>query len=136
MQVMTRPVLATPSAITISVRRSGATLSAHTTLTYPDTVLVGEAHRDDDNRMRAIAQATLAALRDVSDSSLESAQIISVPGRKIAVTVVEFPDAHGSYRAFVGSALVRGEVEDAVARSVLDAITDHIDDQLDTEETP
>ncbi len=129
---MTRPVLTAPTAITISVRRSGSTLSAHTTLTYPDAVLAGEAHRGDDNRMRAIAQATLDALRDVAGGSLESAQIIAVPGRKVAVTVVEFPDAQGSYVAFVGSALVRGEVEDALARSVLDAITDHIDN----EETP
>lgn len=129
---MTRLALSAPTAITISVKRSGATLSAHTTLTYPDAVLVGQAHRGDDNRMRAIAQATLDALREVADGSLESAQIISVPGRKVAVTVVEFPDAHGSYGAFVGSALVRGEVEDALARSVLDAITDHIDN----EETP
>lgn len=133
---MTRPVLTAPTAITISVRRSGATLLAHTTLTYPDTVLVGQAQRTDDNRMRAIAQATLDALRDVADGSLESAQVIPVPGRKVAVTVVEFPDAQGSYDAFVGSALVRGEVEDALARSVLDAITDHIDDQIDKEETP
>lgn len=129
---MTRPVLSAPTAITISVKRSGATLSAHTTLTYPDAVLVGESHRGDDNRMRAIAQATLEALREVSDGTLESAQIIPVPGRKVAVTVVEFPDAQGSYQAFVGSALVRGEVEDALARSVLDAITDHID----SEESP
>jgi hypothetical protein len=124
---MTRPVLSAPTSIAISVRRSGTTLSAHTTLTYPEAVLVGEMRRDDDNRVRAIAQATLEALRDIAPGTVESAQVLAVPGRKVAVTVVEFPAAHGGYDAFVGSALVRGEVEDALARSVLDAITDWID---------
>lgn len=117
----------TPTSIAISVRRSGGSLTAQTTLTYDDRVLTGHAHRDDDNRVRAIAEATLDALRDVTPSSLESAQVLAVPGRKVAVAVVEFPDAQGSYEAYVGSALVRGEVEDALARSVLDAVTDWID---------
>jgi hypothetical protein len=81
----------------------------------------------DDNRVAAVAQATLAALPGAAGAEVESAQILAVPGRKIALTVVEFPGDPGSYVAYVGSALVRGEVEDALARSVLDAVTARIE---------
>lgn len=126
------PSLAHPSAITISVRRAGTSLTARTTLTYPGQVLTGEAHRTDDNRVAAVAQATLAALPGRDGAEVESAQVVAVPGRKVALTVLGFPGAQGTYEAFVGSALVRGEVEDALARSVLDAVTARID----TEESP
>lgn len=125
-------VVKSPTSIMISVRRSGGSLQAQTILAYDEVTLTGHAHRNDDNRVRAIAEATLDALRDVTSGSLESAQVLAVPGRKVAVSVVEFPDAHGDYEAYVGSALVHGEVEDALARSVLDAYTD----KMDTEETP
>ncbi len=129
---MTGIVVNAPTAIAISVRRSGGSLSAATTLTYPGVEWRGQAHRDDNRRERAIAQATLDALREVVSAALESAQVLSVPGRRVALTVVEFPDALGEYKAYVGSALVHGEVEDALARSVLNAVTNWID----TEETP
>lgn len=132
MRVMTAMVVRAPSSIAVSVRRSGGALSAQTTLTYPDEVLTGHTHRTDDNRVRAIAEATVDALRAVAPGVLESAQVVAVPGRKVALTVVEFPTAGGSYTAYVGSALVRGEVEDALARSVLDAVTNWIG----SEETP
>jgi hypothetical protein len=53
---------------------------------------------------------------------VESTQVIAIPGRRIAVTVVEFPDESQAYQVLVGSALVRGDVEDALARSVLSAL--------------
>lgn len=122
-------VLSQPSSITISVRRSGTRLTASTTLTYSDSVITGQAHRDDDNRIRAIAQATVEAIRTQlpCPAEIESAQVLAIPGRRVALTVVEFPDARGSYEAFVGSALVQGEVEEALARSVLAALAGHID---------
>jgi hypothetical protein len=121
------PSLAHPSAITISVRRAGTSLTARTTLTYPGLVLTGQAHRMDDNRVAAVAQATLAALPGHAGTQVESAQVVAVPGRKVALTVLGFPGGQGGYEAFVGSALVRDEVEDALARSVLDAVTARIE---------
>jgi hypothetical protein len=68
----------------------------------------------------------------VGHGEIESAQVLAVPGRKVAVTVVGFPGDGDGYQASVGSALAGGEVEDALVRSVLDAVTAHIE----TEETP
>jgi hypothetical protein len=84
----------------------------------------GQAVREDGDRERAIAQATLDALRPLLPESVdvESTQVIAIPGRRIAVTVVEFPDESQAYQVLVGSALVRGDVEDALARSVLSAL--------------
>jgi hypothetical protein len=126
------PPLTRPSAITVAVRRSGGSLTARTTLAYAGRQFTGEAHRADDNRVAAVAQATLAALPGLVGAEVESAQVVAVPGRKVAMTVLGFPGEQGGYEAFVGSAVVRGEIEDALARSVLDAVTARIE----TEESP
>ena len=67
--------------------------------------------------VRRSGASVLASAVDV-----ESTQVIAIPGRRIAVTVVEFPDESQPYQVLVGSALVRGDVEDALARSVLSAL--------------
>ncbi len=113
-----------PALTTISVRRSGTSVLASATLTLRGTQLTGQAVREDGDRERAIALATLDALRPLLPESVdvESTQVIAIPGRRIAVTVVEFPDEDQPYQVLVGSALVRGDVEDALARSVLSAL--------------
>lgn len=113
-----------PALTSISVRRSGASVLASASLTLRGTFMSGQAVREDGDRERAIAQATLDALRPLLPESVdvESTQVIAIPGRRIAVTVVEFPDESQAYQVLVGSALVRGDVEDALARSVLSAL--------------
>jgi len=121
-----------PALTSISVRRSGQTLIATTSLALSGRVLSGTASRTDGDRDRAIALATLDALRPLLPDAveIESAQVIAIPGRKVALTVVEFPDEAHQYQVLVGSALVRGDLEDALARSVLSALNR----RLDTEE--
>ncbi len=113
-----------PALTSISVRRSGTSVLASAHLTLQGSQMSGQAVRDDGNRERAIALATLDALRPLLPESVdvESTQIVAIPGRRIAVTVVEFPDESQPYQVLVGSALVRGDVEDALARSVLSAL--------------
>lgn len=113
-----------PALTAISVKRSGNELSATASLTLSGRTMTGSATRHDGDRERTIATATLAALTGLLPSGvdLESSQVIAIPGRTVAVTVVRFPDGSGRYQPLVGSALVRGEVEDALARSVLSAL--------------
>jgi len=113
-----------PALTSISVRRSGTSVLASASLTLRGAHLHGQAVRDDGDRERAIALATLDALRPLLPETVdvESTQVVAIPGRRIAVTVVEFPDESQAYQVLVGSALVRGDVEDALARSVLSAL--------------
>ena len=113
-----------PALTSISVRRTGGSVSATCSLALAGKVLTGSATRTDADRERAIALATLDALRPLlpENVDVESAQVIAIPGRKVALTVLEFPDETRPYQVLVGSALVRGDVEDALARSVLSAL--------------
>ncbi len=113
-----------PALTSISVRRSGNSVLASASLTLRGTHMSGQAVREDGDRERAIALATLDALRPLLPDAvdLESTQVIAIPGRRIAVSVVEFPDESQAYQVLVGSALVRGDIEDALARSVLSAL--------------
>lgn len=117
-----------PALTSISVRRSGSTITATASLALGGKVLTGSASRDDADRERAIALATLDALRPFLPEAvdIESAQVVPIPGRKVALTVVAFPDESQPYQVLVGSALVRGDVEDALARSVLSALNRRI----------
>ncbi len=118
-----------PALTSISVRRSGQTLTATTSLALTGRVLSGSATCTDGDRERAVALATLDALRPLLPEpvDVQSATIVAIPGRKVALTVVEFPDEPAPYQLLVGSALVRGDVEDALARSVLSALNRRLD---------
>ena len=113
-----------PALTSICVRRSGGSVTATTSLAMEGMVLSGTATREDADRERTIALATLDALRPLlpEAADIESSQIVAISGRKVALTVVAFPDDAGQFEVLVGSALVRGDVEDALARSVLSAL--------------
>ena len=113
-----------PALTAITVKRTGPEITATATLTLRGQSLSGTATRNDGDRERTIASATLSALSNLLPEGvdLESSQVITIPGRTVAVTVVEFPDASGQHQPLVGSALVRGDAEDALARSVLSAL--------------
>lgn len=125
------PVHFHPTLISIAVRRTAGALTAATSLCLKGITVHGSANRDDDDRERAIATATLDAVRDMLPDGVrvESAQVVTLPGRKVAVTVLEFPDDKGRTRPLVGSALVTGEVEDALALSVLAALDRRFNDE-------
>lgn len=76
------------------------------------------------SRPRLIARATLASvtqLLPVGACDIEQAQIVQIGGRTVAVSVVQVVTAEGE-QIVTGSALVRSDEADAVARSVLDAM--------------
>ncbi len=82
-------------------------------------------------RRRTTARATLEAIRPLLGDDvfvdLEGADVAEVLGREVAVSLIHFHSARGD-RTVSGSAIVRGDESDAVARSVLDAVNRAIED--------
>ena len=76
------------------------------------------------HRPRIVAAATLAAMTELLGipAQLESAQILEIGLREVAVTVLTLTIPRLGEQVLCGSALVRGDAEDAVARSVLAAV--------------
>ena len=79
----------------------------------------GAAHR-----CRLVAQATLNALEELlgSTADVESAQVVAAGSREVALTVLTVAVPRLGEQLLTGSALVRGDESEAVARSVLDAL--------------
>lgn len=76
------------------------------------------------NRPRLVARAALDALGQLIDldaAEVDQAQVVSVGGREIAVCTVQFVTAAGE-QVVCGSAVVRNDAADAIARAVLDAL--------------
>ena len=76
------------------------------------------------HRPRIVAQATLDAVTELLGIpvQVESAQLLEIGLREVAVTVMTLVIPRLGEQVLCGSALVRGDEEDAVARSVLAAI--------------
>ena len=111
---------------TITAQTTGFESSATVTLASGGTLYDGTASAPatPSSRPRLIARATLnavAGLMPVGACDIEYAQITRVGGREVAVSVVQVVTPDGE-AIVTGSALVRGDEADAVARSVLDAL--------------
>jgi hypothetical protein len=76
------------------------------------------------HRPTIVASATVDALSDLlgMTATIESAQICQAGVREIALTVVAIHVPRFGDQTLCGSAIVRGDAEDAVARSVLAAV--------------
>jgi hypothetical protein len=76
------------------------------------------------HRPRIVANATLDALTELLGmaATVESAQITEAGMREIALTVIAIHVPRFGDQTLCGSAIVRGDTEDAVARSVLAAV--------------
>jgi len=74
-------------------------------------------------RARLVARATLDALGELlgTPAEIEHASLVPIGGRTVAVSVVQLTTRHGEL-VLSGSAIVRNDDADAVARSVLDAV--------------
>ena len=111
---------------TITAQTTGLESTATVTLASGGTLFDGTATAPAtaSSRPRLIARATLnavAALMPVGACDIEYAQIAQVGGREVAVSIVQVVTPDGE-QIVTGSALVRGDESDAVARSVLDAL--------------
>jgi hypothetical protein len=111
---------------TITAQTTGLESTATVTLASAGTLYDGNATAPAtaSSRARLIARATLqaiGALMPVGACDIEYAQITQVGGREVAVSIVQLVTPDGE-SIVTGSALVRGDEADAVARSVLDAL--------------
>ncbi len=121
-----------PALTSIAVRVDGDRLEATTTLALHGRIINGQCIGDASDRTAIVASATVGALGALLDCAVvvESALIVDVAGIDAAVTVLRLEstssDPDSSDELLVGSALVRGDSEDATARSVLSALNRRI----------
>lgn len=115
-----------PALTSISTTKSEGETVVDVTMAIGREVYTGRATGPTGpvHRPRIIATATLAALTELLGipASVESAQVLEVGMREVAVTTLTLTIPRLGDQALCGSALVRGDEEDAVARSVLAAV--------------
>jgi hypothetical protein len=115
-----------PAISAIMVRTAGSESEAVVSLATGGHVFEGRVVGPGaaSQRPRLVAQATLRALDDLlgTVAEVESAAVVKVGAREVAVTVLSVMVPRSGEQVVTGSALVRGDESDAVARSVLDAL--------------
>lgn len=113
-----------PALTSIVLKADEDYVEATTTLALHGRVLSGTCVRGDGDRASAIAAATLLAVAPLlaGECQLDTARVIQVTGRHIALAIVTMEPVAEPATTLVGSALVRGDLEDAIARSVLSAL--------------
>jgi len=115
-----------PALTSISTKKAEGETVVDVTLSIGREVYTGHATGPSGpaHRPRVIATATLAALAELLGipAQVESSQILEVGMREVAITTLTLTIPRLGDQALCGSALVRGDEEDAVARSVLAAV--------------
>lgn len=112
-----------PALTSIVVKVDGDRVVATATLALNGYVLHGTAEGNRSDRTSHIASATLDSISELlsGSASIENAMVVDVEGRQVALTIVRV-ESEGITDMLVGSAIVRGDHEDATARSVLSAL--------------
>jgi hypothetical protein len=122
----TEEALPRPALTSIVTHRSESETIVDVQLGIAGAVFSGRADGPSGNlhRPRIVASATLAALTELLGipAQVESAQVIEVANREVALTTLILTIPRLGDQVLCGSALVRGDEEDAVARSVLAAV--------------
>jgi hypothetical protein len=115
-----------PLVDAVVVRTSHAEAEVTVTLAFGGDVFVGSASGSSAiaSRPRLVARATLDALGELlgTPADIEHATVIPVGSRSVAVSVLQVQVPRTGEQVLSGSAVVRGDEADAVARSVLDAL--------------
>jgi len=110
----------------IMVRTAGAETEATVSLGAAGKIYAGRVVGSGapTHRARLVAQATLVALGDLLDTTaeVEDAFVHDTGSRLVALTVLSITVPRLGPQAVAGSAIVRTDEADAVARSVLDAV--------------
>ena len=116
-------VLPRPAISAIMVRSVKGETEASVTLAAHDQLFEGTSHgpAGQTHRARLVAIATLEALSELLGQSceVESSAIVATGARDVALTVLTMVVPRTGEQALTGSAVVRGDEADAVARSVL-----------------
>jgi hypothetical protein len=120
------PVPPRPAITSIMVRTAGTESEAVVSLATGGHVFEGRVIGPGaaSQRPRLVAQATLRALDELlgTTAEVESAAVVMVGSREVAVTVLSVMVPRSGEQVVTGSALLRGDESDAVARAVLDAL--------------
>ena len=115
-----------PALTSITTERRGSDAIVSVTLGIDGSAFSGTADGPASavHRPRVVAAATLAALTELLgiEAHVDSSQILELGMREVAVTTLVLEIPRLGQQAVCGSALVRGDAEDAVARSVLAAV--------------
>jgi hypothetical protein len=116
-----RPVV---SSITMRTTGDTAETSIHVTLAGHTFEGSATGAASTAARPRLAARATLEALRELlgTPAEVEHAAVVQVGGRSVAVCLLTLSVPKAGEQLVTGSALVRSDDIDAVARSVLDAL--------------
>lgn len=100
------------------------------TLTLGDLQLTGIANgpKGSTQRPRLIAEATLHAVGELLGWSchIDTAQLLQIGTNQVALTTISAAVPRLGVQVFSGSAVVREDESDAVARSVLAAVNRHL----------
>lgn len=118
----------------LTLRSTGGRLAVAVELGVGPRTLTGTAlgAAGSAHRAHLVAVAVLDALRDLlpAPCDVESVQVVRAVTRDVALTVLVLGpwagDPHGGVTTLTGSAPLRGDEADAVARSVLDALNRHL----------
>jgi len=112
-----------PAIAAIMVRSSGGLIEAAVSLAVAENVFEGRAEgpAGHSQRARLVAGATLDAMSELLGQPcfVESAVILPIGGRDVAISVLTMMIPRSGEQVLTGSAVVRGDEADAVARSVL-----------------
>lgn len=115
-----------PVVSSITVRTTGDVAETTISVSLAGATFEGSATGSASvaARPRLVAQATLTALRELlgTPAELDHAAVVQVGGRSVAVCVLTLSLPRQGDQLMTGSALVRSDEVDAVARSVLDAL--------------
>jgi hypothetical protein len=115
-----------PLVEAVVVRTSHSEAEVTVTLSFGGDTFVGAASGSSAiaSRPRLVARAALDALGELlgSPADIEHCTVIPVGSRSVAVSVLQVQVPRSGEQVLSGSAIVRGDEADAVARSVLDAL--------------
>ncbi|MCA0330646.1 MAG: hypothetical protein LCI03_12190 [Actinobacteria bacterium] len=115
-----------PALTSINVMRQNGDAVVTVTLGISGMLFTGQSQGPAApvHRPRIVAQATLQALTDLLGipAQVESSQVVEAGLREVALSVITLEIPRLGEQVLCGSALVRGDEEDAVARSVLAAV--------------
>lgn len=111
-----------PALTSIAVKTTDDRVEATASLALSGRVLTGTSAGPAEDRTAIVAAATVSAVAALVDApaELDTARIIELDGNVLAISVVRLPGETPD--TLVGSAVVRGDEEDATARSVLSAL--------------
>jgi hypothetical protein len=118
------PEVPRPSISRLTTETAAFTTEVRIVLASAGFERTGAARGPSTSALRLVAQATIDALSELLRAAavdVHSAEILTVGTVQLAVTVLRYATARGE-QMLTGSAIVRKDANDAIARGTLDAL--------------